>query len=48
MVADEEGAPAVELNLMVGLITVVIAVAVGSSGVGVERLFQSLLDVWPS
>jgi pilus assembly protein Flp/PilA len=44
---DEEGATAVEYGLMTGLIAVVIAAAVGTFGLGVNGLFQSLISVWP-
>ena len=44
---DEEGATAVEYSLMTGLIAVVIAGAVSAFGLGVDGLFQSLLEVWP-
>jgi Flp pilus assembly pilin Flp len=45
--ANEEGATAVENSLMTGLIAVVIAGAVTAFGLGVNRLFESLVAAWP-
>jgi Flp pilus assembly pilin Flp len=45
---NEEGATAVEYALMTGLIAVVIAAAIGTFGLGVNGLFQSLVTLmWP-
>jgi Flp pilus assembly pilin Flp len=45
--SNAEGATAVEYGLMTGLIAVVIAAGVGTFGLGVVGLFQSLLTAWP-
>ena len=45
---DEQGATSVEYGLVSGLIAVVIAGTVTAFGLGVDGLFQSLLEVWPS
>lgn len=42
-IGDERGTTAVEYALIAGLIVVVIVVAVGATGTGLENLFQSVV-----